>query len=95
MERRNPLSHQQEEFNLKLGEEYFFEILLVLENFIPNFTNFKILHFLVGLFGRSFKKDFKTSTRCCSAPSCLKVNLSCWRDILQAPRIYGIVQTSL
>ena len=96
METNNHLSHQQEKSNWKLGEEYKFSFrTLVLEHFVPDFTNFMVLHFLVVLIGRFFKKDFKTSTRCCSTLSCLKVNLPCWRDILQAPRICGIVQTSL
>ena len=71
------------------------ERFLVLENFVPDFTNFMALHFLGVLFERSFKKDFKTSTRCCSTLSWLKVNLPCCMDILQAPKICGIVQMSL
>ena len=45
---------------------------LVLEHFVAGFINFIVLHFLIALFGKSFKKDFKARTRCCITLSYLK-----------------------
>ena len=61
MEKHNHLSHQLEESDLKLDEDYLWK--QVLGNFVLHFTNFQMFHFFGSIIQKIFQKGFQNQNQ--------------------------------